>query len=74
VMTPWLAPGALNAANAGSLGQSKYGQAFLLSILGVEKALYRWRRDDNWSKQVVAEPPELQGPSVFDVLHRIRDR
>jgi hypothetical protein len=74
VMTPWLDPRALTIATAGTLGRSKFGQAFFLPIVGLERALYRWQRGGAWSKQVVQELSERRGPSVFDLLRVIRQK
>jgi hypothetical protein len=50
VMTPWLSVEALNLATAIDLAGSKYSQAFLHPILGVEKALYQWTSGGEWRK------------------------
>jgi hypothetical protein len=67
VLTPWLDTGRLDAATAQKLSASKYSQAFIHVVLGLEQhALYQWRRGGSWSKSTLAVPPQDRGPSFWD--------
>jgi hypothetical protein len=69
VYTPALKTAALNAETSGLLANSRYVEVFLHSVLGVERALYQWsRQSGSWTKTVQAVPPEIEGPSFFDVM------
>lgn len=62
--TPWITPEALTTATASILAGAAYTRAFVLSVLGVEWALYTWTKDSNgW----VVERGERLGPSFDDV-------
>jgi hypothetical protein len=52
IMTPWLSPEDMNLATDNVLGKSKYHRCFLLPIVGIEQALYRWERTSGWEKSV----------------------
>src|SRR5258708_29523581 len=67
VLTPWLDTGALDASTAQYLSSSKYSQAFIHVVLGLEEqALYQWRRGGSWSKSTLAVSLQDQGPSFWD--------
>lgn len=67
IVTPSLDVERLEAAAAQSLSTSKYTQAFIHAILGVEQqALYQWARGGVWTKSVLPVPSEEQAPSFWD--------
>jgi hypothetical protein len=65
-MTPFVSTAALSDATSGLLAQSSYDRAFLLPVLGVERAAYQWaKRSGSWTKHVETEA----APSLtFDEL------
>jgi hypothetical protein len=68
IMSPWLNAAALDVVTLDCLARSKkYERAYLHCILGVEHALYSWRRGGRWTKEVQQEPQWMRGPSFWDV-------
>jgi hypothetical protein len=68
IMSPWLNAAALDVVTFDCLARSKkYERAYLHCILGVERALYSWRRGGRWTKEVQQEPHWMRGPSFWDV-------
>jgi hypothetical protein len=50
-----------------SLEKSKYTQAFIHVVCGVEEqALYEWQRGATWSKSTIALPPAQRGPDFWE--------
>jgi hypothetical protein len=73
LFTPAIDVGALDAATASIISGSKYKQAFIHGLLGVEQgALYQWRRGANWSKSTIEFPASERGPNFWDVLPVLR--
>jgi hypothetical protein len=73
-MTPWLTTADLDKATMADLSDSKYRRVFLHSILGVERALYRWEPGRPWQKSVEPIPVEERGPSFWDVRRLLKKR
>ncbi len=63
-MTPWIQLSTLDAATLPDLESSKYSQAFIHCILGVEdQALFQWCLGGSWSKFVrLAQAQEQRHP------------
>jgi hypothetical protein len=67
VVTPWLDLGRLDLATADSLSTSKYTQAFIHAVLGLEQqAFYRWQRGVGWSKSTLDVSRQDQGPNFWN--------
>jgi hypothetical protein len=67
VMTPWIDVAALDAATLQDLSASKYTEAYIYAVLGVEeRALYKWQRGGKWSKSTLAVSERDQGPSFWE--------
>jgi hypothetical protein len=66
VMTPWLTTDMLDAATLPVLRASKYEQAFIHAVFGVEKqAVYEWRRGGTWSKSTIELLPAQHAPDFW---------
>jgi hypothetical protein len=72
IMSPCLDAAALDAVTSDCLSRSKYERAYLHCILGVEHALYCWKRGRGWTKEVQEEPSWMRGPSFWDVQKLMR--
>ncbi len=69
VMTPWIEAGTLDAATLPVLEKSKYTQAFIHTILGVEdEALFQWRRGGSWSKLVRSAQSQEQDHHLWESI------
>jgi hypothetical protein len=67
IMTPSCGNDALDAAAVASLEKSKYTQAFIHVVFGVEEqALYEWQRGATWSKSTIEVPPTQRGPDFWE--------
>ena len=55
MMTPWISEADLGRDTGPVLQASKYTHCFLLPILGVEQAFYRWEKNGVWEKSVQLE-------------------
>ncbi len=68
IMTSLLDVGALSRATLEMLSKSGYDKAFLHSVLGTERALYRWTPQGGWGKTIQETYGGSYGPSALDVI------
>jgi hypothetical protein len=69
VLSAHLSPAHLDAATEGDLVQSSYDRAFLLPILGVERALFQWAKPSGpWHVEI--EPDTVPSLSFDELMAR----
>jgi len=71
VPTSGLSAADLNQATQAILRKSKYDRCFLLAVLGIEQAFYRWDKECGWEKSVkLDDVSRTRRDAYVNSLHR----